>query len=114
MEYPIIADLNRELAIRLSMLDPEEKDKAGLPLTARGECHYVLDKWSVVGPVSCEGYLWGLCSDCAKQPPALLTLNECLKQSIIDVISTYASCRSVVCLLLLCQLSSIPLSFSLE
>ncbi|XP_033124290.1 peroxiredoxin-6-like, partial [Anneissia japonica] len=33
--YPIIADKNRELAIKFGMLDPEEKDKAGLPLTAR-------------------------------------------------------------------------------
>nr|CAC38779.1 glutathione peroxidase [Suberites domuncula] len=33
--YPIIADKNRELAVQFGMLDPEEKDKAGLPLTAR-------------------------------------------------------------------------------
>ena len=33
--YPIISDPNRELAITLGMLDPEEKDKAGLPLTCR-------------------------------------------------------------------------------
>lgn len=33
--YPIIADPKRELAVQLGMLDPVEKDKAGLPLTAR-------------------------------------------------------------------------------
>ena len=33
--YPIVADPNRELAVKLGMLDPAEKDKAGLPLTAR-------------------------------------------------------------------------------
>jgi len=34
-DYPIIADPKRELAVKFGMLDPEEKDKAGLPLTAR-------------------------------------------------------------------------------
>ncbi len=33
--YPIISDPARETAIKLGMLDPEEKDKAGLPLTCR-------------------------------------------------------------------------------
>jgi 1-Cys peroxiredoxin 6 len=33
--YPIIADPNRDLAVQFGMLDPKEKDKAGLPLTAR-------------------------------------------------------------------------------
>lgn len=33
--FPIISDPNRDIAIQLGMLDPEEKDKAGLPLTAR-------------------------------------------------------------------------------
>jgi 1-Cys peroxiredoxin 6 len=33
--YPIISDPDRELAIRFGMLDPVEKDKAGLPLTCR-------------------------------------------------------------------------------
>jgi len=33
--YPIISDPNRDYAIQLGMLDPAEKDKAGLPLTAR-------------------------------------------------------------------------------
>ncbi|XP_022903180.1 peroxiredoxin-6 [Onthophagus taurus] len=33
--YPIIADEQRKLAVQLSMLDPNEKDSAGLPLTAR-------------------------------------------------------------------------------
>ena len=33
--YPIIADEKRELAVKLGMLDAVEKDKAGLPLTAR-------------------------------------------------------------------------------
>ncbi|KAK9743535.1 AhpC/TSA family [Popillia japonica] len=33
--YPIISDEKRDLAVRLSMLDPDEKDSAGLPVTAR-------------------------------------------------------------------------------
>jgi len=33
--YPIIADEKREIAIQLGMLDPKDKDKAGLPLTCR-------------------------------------------------------------------------------
>lgn len=33
--YPIIADPERTLAVKLGMIDPDEKDSAGLPLTAR-------------------------------------------------------------------------------
>nr|CAH7743265.1 unnamed protein product [Callosobruchus chinensis] len=33
--YPIIADEDRELAAELHMIDPDEKDSTGLPLTAR-------------------------------------------------------------------------------
>ena len=33
--YPIISDPNRDLAVQLGMIDPVEKDKAGLPLTCR-------------------------------------------------------------------------------
>lgn len=33
--FPIVADEKRELAVKLGMLDPEEKDAAGMPLTAR-------------------------------------------------------------------------------
>ncbi|XP_019871339.1 peroxiredoxin-6 [Aethina tumida] len=33
--YPIIADENRELATELNMIDPDEKDSSGVPLTAR-------------------------------------------------------------------------------
>lgn len=33
--YPIIADEDRELASELEMLDPDEKDAHGIPLTAR-------------------------------------------------------------------------------
>ncbi|XP_045462791.1 peroxiredoxin-6 [Harmonia axyridis] len=33
--YPIISDEGRDLACQLNMLDPEEKDKDGIPLTAR-------------------------------------------------------------------------------
>jgi len=35
LEFPIIADPKRDLAIQFGMLDPEEKDAAGIPLTAR-------------------------------------------------------------------------------
>lgn len=33
--YPIIADEDRNLAVELGMIDPDEKDAQGLPLTAR-------------------------------------------------------------------------------
>merc|ERR1712168_1612097 len=33
--YPIIADPKRELAVSFGMIDPDEKDAAGMPLTAR-------------------------------------------------------------------------------
>ena len=33
--YPIIADEGRELAVRLGMVDPDEKDSQGMPLTCR-------------------------------------------------------------------------------
>ncbi|XP_051557415.1 peroxiredoxin-6-like [Myxocyprinus asiaticus] len=38
--FPIIADDKRELAVALGMLDPEEKDQTGMPLTAR--CVFVI------------------------------------------------------------------------
>uniref|UniRef100_H3CR00 Peroxiredoxin-6 n=1 Tax=Tetraodon nigroviridis TaxID=99883 RepID=H3CR00_TETNG len=40
LPFPIIADANRELAVALGMLDPEEKDKDGMPLTAR--CVFII------------------------------------------------------------------------
>jgi len=33
--YPIIADEKRELAVKLGMVDPDEKDAQGMPLTCR-------------------------------------------------------------------------------
>jgi len=33
--YPILADEKRELAVQLGMVDPDEKDASGMPLTAR-------------------------------------------------------------------------------
>jgi len=33
--FPIIADEKRDLAVKFGMIDPDEKDAAGLPLTAR-------------------------------------------------------------------------------
>lgn len=33
--YPIIADESRDLATKLNMIDPDEKDADGVPLTAR-------------------------------------------------------------------------------
>lgn len=33
--YPIIADEDRNLATQLLMIDPDEKDAAGIPVTAR-------------------------------------------------------------------------------
>lgn len=35
LDFPIIADPKRELAIKFGMLDPDEKDKKGIPLPAR-------------------------------------------------------------------------------
>lgn len=35
LPFPIIADDKRELAVLLGMLDPDERDKDGMPLTAR-------------------------------------------------------------------------------
>ncbi|XP_030628626.1 peroxiredoxin-6 [Chanos chanos] len=40
MPFPIIADDKRELSVMLGMLDPDEKDKDGMPLTAR--CVFVI------------------------------------------------------------------------
>ncbi|KAJ7986578.1 hypothetical protein DPEC_G00341320 [Dallia pectoralis] len=40
LPFPIIADDKRELAVLLGMLDPDEIDKDGLPLTAR--CVFVI------------------------------------------------------------------------
>jgi len=35
LPYPIIADPGRELAVKFGMLDPDEKDSTGMPLTCR-------------------------------------------------------------------------------
>lgn len=35
LPYPIIADDKRQLSVQLGMLDPDELDKDGMPLTAR-------------------------------------------------------------------------------
>ncbi|XP_060088439.1 peroxiredoxin-6 [Heteronotia binoei] len=35
LPFPIIADSKRELSVQLGMLDPDERDKEGMPLTAR-------------------------------------------------------------------------------
>ncbi|KAA0708821.1 Peroxiredoxin-6 [Triplophysa tibetana] len=40
LPYPIIGDNKRELAVLLGMLDPDERDKDGMPLTAR--CVFVV------------------------------------------------------------------------
>ena len=37
--YPIIADPTRDLAVAFGMIDPDEQDAAGLPLTARAVCN---------------------------------------------------------------------------
>ncbi|MGH0182966.1 UNVERIFIED_CONTAM: hypothetical protein FKN15_010297 [Acipenser sinensis] len=57
LPFPIIADEKRELAIQLGMLDPDEKDKDGIPVTAR--C--VSD--TTPNPLS-------RCRDGSKTPPA--------------------------------------------
>lgn len=40
LPFPIIADDKRELSVQLGMLDPDELDKDGIPLTAR--CVFVI------------------------------------------------------------------------
>jgi len=40
LPFPIIADDKRELSVKLGMLDPDEIDKDGMPLTAR--CVFVI------------------------------------------------------------------------
>ncbi|MEO0334945.1 MAG: redoxin domain-containing protein [Pseudomonadota bacterium] len=35
IDYPIIADPDRELAEKLGMIDPDEKSSTGLPMTCR-------------------------------------------------------------------------------
>ncbi|OEH79490.1 peroxiredoxin-6 [Cyclospora cayetanensis] len=35
LPFPMVCDANRQLAASLGIMDPEEKDKAGLPLTCR-------------------------------------------------------------------------------
>ncbi|KAK6194450.1 hypothetical protein SNE40_000083 [Patella caerulea] len=35
LPYPIIADTDRSLAVQLGMVDPDERDAAGMPLTCR-------------------------------------------------------------------------------
>ncbi|XP_028833180.1 peroxiredoxin-6-like [Denticeps clupeoides] len=40
LPFPIIADPKRELALQMGMLDPDEKDKDGMPLTAR--CVFII------------------------------------------------------------------------
>ena len=46
LPYPIIADEKRDLAVKLGMVDPDEKDAAGLPLTCRAVSVRV-SVWSV-------------------------------------------------------------------
>ncbi|XP_064649189.1 peroxiredoxin-6-like [Lineus longissimus] len=38
--FPIIADPERDLAVKFGMIDPDEKDAAGMPLTAR--CVFII------------------------------------------------------------------------
>ncbi|XP_063802936.1 peroxiredoxin-6-like isoform X2 [Pseudophryne corroboree] len=40
LPFPIIADPKRDLAVQLGMLDPDEKDNDGMPVTAR--CVFVI------------------------------------------------------------------------
>ncbi|XP_076018314.1 peroxiredoxin-6-like [Genypterus blacodes] len=40
LPFPIITDKKRDLAVALGMLDPDEKDKDGVPLTAR--CVFII------------------------------------------------------------------------
>ncbi|KAJ2954542.1 hypothetical protein O0L34_g2826 [Tuta absoluta] len=39
--YPIIEDLNRAIAMKLGMVDKDEVDQVGMPLTAR--CVFIID-----------------------------------------------------------------------
>lgn len=44
VSYPIISDPKRELAVKFGMLDPDEKDASGIPLTARAVFIFGPDK----------------------------------------------------------------------
>nr|XP_033771840.1 peroxiredoxin-6-like [Geotrypetes seraphini] len=44
LPFPMIADDKRELAISLGMLDPDERDSSGMPLTARAVFIFGKDK----------------------------------------------------------------------
>ena len=57
LPFPIIADDKRELSVQLGMLDPDERDKDGLPLTARcvRNCGFVQNRL-LIGHMLCRQY----------------------------------------------------------
>lgn len=50
LPFPIIADSKRELAAALGMLDPDEKDQEGMPLTARCASVHIQPAFVFPGP----------------------------------------------------------------
>eukprot|EP00249_Psilotum_nudum_P006670 c19969_g1_i1 orf=318-983(-) len=44
VQFPILADPDREVAVKFGMLDPDEKDSSGVPLTARAVFVIGVDK----------------------------------------------------------------------
>ena len=55
LPFPIIADEKRELATKLGMLDPDEKDSKGMPLSCRAvsytyHCLQILGKFTCIQP----------------------------------------------------------------
>lgn len=67
IEFPMIADPTREIAVKYGMIDPELKDKAGLPLTCRAVFIIGPDKklkLTLNYPASGESLYFSACSPC--------------------------------------------------
>ena len=73
--YPLISDPNRELAVQLGMVDPDEKDKAGLPLTCRAVSTCTFRSATVNymhGFICIAQVVGGKCLYCYSRPAPLL------------------------------------------
>lgn len=57
--FPIISDKKRDLAVSLGMIDPEEKDKDGLPLTCRAVWQ-LISFFILIYEIKCEIYYYML------------------------------------------------------
>jgi len=55
VEYPIIADDKREIVALYGMIDPEEKNAEGLPMTCRGQIKIANNHLTLIQPYSSLG-----------------------------------------------------------